>query len=423
MSSRVVSITAAQRINRVEWLCALALLFEGYDIASIGYAVPSLVDAWRIQPSVFTQVLTAGNVGLMIGSLVAGWLADRLGRKPVLMGCIFLFGAFSLMSAFAGSPSGLSAMRFLTGLGLGGGLPTVLALASDVAPRTRQERFVILVNVGVPIGFSTGGLLATWLVRAFGWPAIFVVGGTLPLCLLPLLEIWLPESCTQFTPTRRRDQVAALFRPDLATRTLLLWHINALSYLSVYFILLWMPAILHMSGTSSSRSILATTIYGFGVIASPVFAALVAERFGLKRILTWGLTFGASCALLIGILQPGFWKLLLLLCGVGIGGGCQGGINSLSALSYPPSIRSTGAGWALGVGRIGTIAGPLLGGLLLSLGVRTQYIFVAASVPVFGAAIVMAALGELQPVEPTVSESNRYADIGAKSEHRGRRGF
>ena len=251
--SRLVSITASQRINRVAWLCALALLFEGYDIAAIGYAVPSLVDAWKLQPPVFTQVLTAGNVGLMLGSLVAGWLGDRLGRKPVLMGCIFLFGAFSLMSASVGSPLSLSVMRFLTGLGLGGGLPTVLALASDVAPRTGPERFVILVNVGVPIGFSAGGLLATWLVRTFGWPAIFVVGGMLPLCLLPLLEIWLPESSTESLPPNRQGQVAALFKPGLAARTLLLWHINAFSYLSVYFILLWMPAILHMSGTGSSR--------------------------------------------------------------------------------------------------------------------------------------------------------------------------
>ena len=189
----MISRTATPRIDRVAWLCALALLFEGYDIAALGYAVPSLVDAWKVQPSVFTQVLTAGNVGLMLGSLVAGWLGDRLGRKPVLTGCIFLFGAFSLMSASAGSPSSLSAMRFLTGLGLGGGLPTILALASDVAPPTSPERFVILVNVGVPIGFSAGGLLATWLVRGYGWPAIFLVCGTLPLCLLPLLEIWLPE--------------------------------------------------------------------------------------------------------------------------------------------------------------------------------------------------------------------------------------
>ena len=335
----------------------------------------------------------------MLGSFLAGWLADRVGRKPVLLACIFLFGGFSLMSAFADSPSSLSAMRFWTGLGLGGGLPSLLALASEVAPRTGAERFVILVNVGVPIGFCVGGLLATWLVRAFGWPAIFVVGGTLPLCLLPLVEIWLPEPPSQDIPRRRRRQVAALFKPGLARKTLLLWQINAFSYLSVYFILLWMPAILHMSGTSASRSILATTVYGLGVIASPIFIAFAAERVGLERLLTCGLTFGAFCVLLLGLLHPGFWMLSLLLCGVGIGGGCQGGINSLSALSYPPSIRSTGAGWALGVGRIGTIAGPLLGGLLLGLGVGTQYIFVAASVPVFGGAAMMTILRRLRSVE------------------------
>ena len=237
-ASKVIAITASQHSNRVAWLCALALLFEGYDIAAVGYAVPSLVDAWRIPPVVFTHVLTAGNVGLMLGSLVAGWLGDRLGCKPILMGCIFLFGGFSMISASAGSVSSLSVLRFLTGLGLGGALPTVLALASDVAPRAGAESFVILVNVGVPIGFSAGGLLATFLVRAFGWPAIFVVGGTLPLCLLPLLEIWLPEPYRGDIPHRRQRQVSALLKPDLARKTLLLWHINAFSYLSLYFILL-----------------------------------------------------------------------------------------------------------------------------------------------------------------------------------------
>src|SRR5215469_7261724 len=120
-ASKEIAILAWQHSTRVAWLCALVLLFEGYDIAAVGYAVPSLVDAWKIPPSVFTQVLTAGNIGLMLGSFLAGWLADRVGRKPVLLACIFLFGGFSLMSAFADSPSSLSAMRFWTGLGLGGG--------------------------------------------------------------------------------------------------------------------------------------------------------------------------------------------------------------------------------------------------------------------------------------------------------------
>jgi len=157
---------------------------------------------------------------------------------------------------------------------------------------------------------------------------------------------------------------------------------------------------------SSSRAILGTTIYGLGVAASPVLTAFVAERFGLERVLTWGLTIGAVCLLLIGLLEPQFSLLLLLLCGAGIGGGCQGGINSLSALTYPHPVRSTGAGWALGVGRIGTMAGPLLGGLLLGFGVRTQSIFIAASTAVFGAAALMAILASLRRLPPVWDQSS-----------------
>ena len=179
---------------RVAWLCGVVLFLEGYDIAAVGYAIPSLADAWQVRPPVFTQALTAGNVGLLLGSLCAGLLGDRLGRKPVLIGCVAVFGVFSLLSALVGSPVQLAGLRFLTGLGLGGGIPLAIALASDFAPPMAQGRLVILMSTGVPIGFTVGGLLASQLVRFLGWPAIFVVGGVLPLAMLPLLTLRLPES-------------------------------------------------------------------------------------------------------------------------------------------------------------------------------------------------------------------------------------
>ena len=162
-------------------LCGVVLLLEGYDIAAIGYAVPSIADAWQLAPSGFTPALTAGNVGLLLGSIGVGVLGDRVGRKPVLISCVAVFGAFSLLSAFAHSLVQLSALRFLTGLGLGGGIPLAIALASDFARPVRQGRLVILMSAGVPIGFTLGGLLASRLVQVFGWPAIFVVGGACAL--------------------------------------------------------------------------------------------------------------------------------------------------------------------------------------------------------------------------------------------------
>ena len=198
------------------------------------------------------------------------------------------------------------------------------------------------------------------------------------------------------TTTRRHNLVAALFQNGLAPSTALLWAINLLNLLGVYFILLWTPAILHSAGVSPSWAIFGTTMYALGVIASPLLMAPVVDSIGMERVLTCGLTFGALCVFSIGLFDPPFWLLSVLICGAGIGGGCQAGINSLSGLVYPPAVRSTGAGWALGAGRIGTIAGPLLGGVLLALGWRARDIFIAAALPAFGVTLLMAILGRLR---------------------------
>ncbi|MBV8704617.1 MAG: MFS transporter [Acetobacteraceae bacterium] len=375
----------------------MVLFLEGYDIAAIGYAIPSLVDAWRVAPSAFTGALTAGNVGLLLGSLGAGLLGDRLGRKPMLIGCTAVFGVFSLLTALAGSPSQLAGLRFLTGLGLGGGIPLAIALASDFAPLNVQGRLVILMSMGIPIGFTIGGLLSSRLVAVFGWPAIFMMGGVLPLAMVPLLALRLPESVAFGAAARRHNPVVDLFRDGLAPSTVLLWAMNLLNLLSIYLIQLWMPALLHVTGLSPSWAIFGTTIYALGIILGGLLTASVADRTGVEPVVTCGLAIGASCVLSVGLLDPPFRLLIVLLCGAGIGtGGCQAGLNSLAGRVYPPAIRSTGAGWALGLGRVGTIAGPLLGGVLLALGFRARDIFALAAIPLFGVTVLMAIFGRLR---------------------------
>jgi AAHS family 4-hydroxybenzoate transporter-like MFS transporter len=384
---------------RVASLCFMVLFLEGYDITSMSYAIPSLIEAWHVKPPQFTAALTAGSFGLLFGALSAGLLGDRLGRKPVLIGCTTVFGVFSLLTAFSTGLVSLAVLRFFTGLGLGGGIPIAIALATDYAPLRSPRRLVILMSAGISGGNTMGGFIASQIVRQTGWQAIFVVGGLLPILVIPVLILFMPESraLRAIDPAARKATPIDLFRNGLALRTSILWMVNLFNLVGNYFILFWLPAILHAKGLTPSAAILATTMYALGSIICALVTAPIVDRFGVERIIASILCMGALCVLLVGAFELPFPLLCLVIGGAGIGiGGCQHGINSVSGALYPPAIRATGAGWALGLGRIGQIGGPLVGGTLLELGWASRDIFLAASVPAACVAIGMATLGWLR---------------------------
>jgi MFS transporter, AAHS family, 4-hydroxybenzoate transporter len=384
---------------RVASLCFMVLFLEGYDITSMSYAIPSLIEAWHVKPPQFTTALTAGSFGLLFGALSPGLLGDRLGRKPVLIGCTAVFGVFSLLTARSGGLVSLAVLRFFTGLGLGGGIPIAIALATDYAPLRSPRRLVILMSAGISVGNTVGGFIAFQIVKLTGWQAIFVVGGLLPILVIPLLLLFMPESraLQAVDPDARRTTPVDLFRNGLALRTSILWMVNLFNLVGNYFILFWLPAILHAKGLTASAAILATTMYALGSILGALVTAPIVDRFGIERIIAAILCMGALCVLLVGAAELPFPLLCLVICGAGIGiGGCQHGINAVSGALYPPAIRATGAGWALGLGRIGQIGGPLIGGTLLQLGWAARDIFLAASVPAACVAIGMATLGWLR---------------------------
>ena len=387
---------AARAPVLVAWLCGLVLALEGYDFASVAFAAPSLIDAWHVKPVVFTGIFTAGNIGLLFGALIAGPIGDRIGRKPVLIGCVATFGLFSLLSAFAAGPHALLWLRFATGLGLGGGVPLAIALATDHAPADRQGRLVILMSSGVSIGNTIGGLASSQIVRFLGWPWIFALGGILPLIVMLALIAWLPES-DAFHEPHQGNRVAALFRSGLGPSTLALWVMNLLNLLNNYLILLWLPAVLHATGIPPVWAIFATTMYALGTIVGAFATAPVVDRMGMEAVLTWLLALGAVALFAIGWFNPPYAMLTVVIGIAGIGvGGCQHGINALSGRVYPGPIRSTGAGWATGAGRIGTIAGPLLGGAMIAMGWSGRDILAAAAVPAIGVTLAMIALGAAQ---------------------------
>lgn len=391
--------TADASHQRVAFLCFLVLCLEGYDVTALGYATPALIEAWHVRAPQFTTAITAGSIGMLLGSMFAGQLGDRFGRKPVLLGCVAAFGVFSLVTARCTDLESLAVLRTLTCLGLGGGVPLAIALITDYAPPVHARRMVIMTSGGLAVGSTFGGFAAREFVTSFGWEAIFVVGGLLPICLIPLLMAFLPESRAfrQGPAGEIRAKPLALFYNGLAPRTIALWVVDFCNVLCAFLILLWLPALLHSMGYSPAAAIFVTTMYTLGSIPGFILAAVTADALGLERVTASVLLLGAICVLLAGSLPLPYLALCIVTAGVGIGiGGGQHGINAVSGALYPAAIRATGAGWALGIARGGQVAGPLSAGLLLGLGWQPHDILLAASGPAFCAVIGMVLLASLR---------------------------
>jgi AAHS family 4-hydroxybenzoate transporter-like MFS transporter len=412
---------------RVIVLCALILVFDGYDIGSISYAVPALAAAWKVPASDFTMAIVLGGVGMLIGSMISGLLGDWYGRKIVLVGCVTVFGIFSIASAFAESTITLALMRFITGLGLGGGVPTAIALTSDYVPNRNRALVVGAMTGAVPVGLVLGGLLSSKLIPMYGWEGIFLLGGILPLIVLPLLLLLLPESVQMLlamgkredkarallkamnlaplfteataepqSATRKveRNPIGKLFADGNAMRTALLWTMFLCNFLSTWLVIFWLPTILNAAGATPGSAAFYSALLPMGGIAGMIIIFFTAPRIGIEWMLTIGLLTGAAAvvALWSSAETTTVVAILIAVTGAGIQG-AQFGMNGLSGAVYPPQIRATGSGWAFGIGRIGNVIGPALGGLVLGLSFPPRTMFLVAVVPLLIAAVATALLG------------------------------
>jgi AAHS family 4-hydroxybenzoate transporter-like MFS transporter len=392
---------------RTTLLCGLVVLLEGYDLSALGYVVPQLIEAWHKPPVAFTAALTAGNLGMVAGAVVCGWLGDRYGRKPVLLGCIAAFGTASLLTAFVTDTTQLALARLATGVGLGGGIPVCIALVSDVSPPHRQGTLVITMITGVVVGNLAAGIVAAPMLSMFGWESMFIVGGLAPLLLLPLAAMFLRESsdfhairlaaAPDWAATAPAGGRAALFAPGVAGQTTLLWVINFLNLLTVFFVNSWLPLMLRNMGATPEGAIVATSMFYFGAIVAAFLSAAMIGRYGLERVLTVMLLFGSVCIMVIGVVTLSVVSLSVFIVGFGFGtGGSQLGISALPGAIYPTAIRSTGAGWATGVGRLGNVAGALLGGALLGLGWSPQGMLLALAAAPLMNSVLMWSLGRMR---------------------------
>jgi len=407
--------------------CAAVLFLDGFDTQAIGYVAPALAKEWGLSKAALGPVFSAGLFGLMIGALVFGPLADRIGRKRIIIFSTLAFGIGTFATAFIADVNALLAIRFLTGLGLGGAMPNAIAMTSEFSPHRRRATMVMVMFCGFSIGAALGGLLAAALIPQFGWRSVFAVGGVAPLLLAPILALRLPESvrflaltgqaparvaellgrinpkagftpATQFVvhePQLAGMPVLHLFREGRTLPTLLLWVVFFMSLLDLYFLSNWLPTVLNDLGASVSSAALIGSMLQVGGVVGTFALGSIIDRFSFRAL---ALVYFVAVFAVGAIGQLGH-SVALVTAAIFAAGFCivggQIAANALAAGFYPTSVRATGVGWALGIGRVGSIIGPLVGGALLTAKWSTGSVFMAAATAAMCAALAAFSLSRL----------------------------
>lgn len=405
------------------------VFIDGYDIGAIGFAAPELLKAWGItNRAALGPLFSASLVGILFGSGIFGWVGDRFGRKAALIGSNLVFGIFTVAAAYSTGLTEMFWLRLLAGIGIGGVIPNVIAINAESAPRQMRATLAIIAVGFVPLGGAIPALVLATLVPTYGWPAIFFVGGIVPIAVALLAIFGLPESIKYMTlheghrhnleklvkairpdfviPPNARYVIEDeknysgfnpkyLFRDGLALITPLLWLVFALNLMGFFFLASWTPTLLTAAHMPLSAAALATAMIQIG---GTVGALVLCRALDKHRFLPVTILFIVAVPVVgsIGFLS-GNGSLPLLMAGTFLAGFCvlgiQSGINVAGAMVYPTSLRANGSGWELGIGRIGSIVGPLLGALFVALPVQQLYMW--AAVPFALGAVICFAVHRL----------------------------
>jgi MFS transporter, AAHS family, 4-hydroxybenzoate transporter len=430
--SRVVNITELvddQRLGRFFWnimaWCLLVSLGDGYDYTAMAFAAPAVIKDMHVEPGALGSVFGAGLVGIMLGSIIFGYVGDKLGRKrAIVIGCLY-FGALTFLTMFAGSLNGLLWMRFIAGIGIGGAIPNAIALINEYSPRRYRATMVTVMFIGFLLGSGGGGYVAAGLVPSFGWQSVFFVGGIVPFLTGLACIVTLPESIrllaaqnkdraqisalatrlhpgiavdseTQFIlseePRPQRFKIALLFSGDRWMATPLLWLLYIANSLALFFLASWMPVLLESAGLPAGHAALAGSLFSIGGMIGSLAIMRFTDQYGAIAVALLPL-IGIPVVAALG--TPGMAESLLLLA-VFVAGACtaggQSGIHSVAGMFYPVSYRANGVGWALSVAKIGSIAGPVIGGMLLSAHLPVSNLFLIAGTPLivaFGSCVLL----------------------------------
>ena len=420
----------AQKISpfqlKVMALCFLVVAVDGFDTAAVGYIAPALKGQWQLVPTQLSSLFGAGLFGLMAGALLFGPLADKVGRRTILVIATLFFGIASIASATSNSIEALAIWRFVTGIGLGGAMPAAITLTSEYCPTKTRSLLVTTMFCGFTLGAALGGFAAASIIAEHGWQSVLLLGGVIPVILALVLLIFLPESVRYLVLRGGRNQAVAgllgkisrdqtlegaefvdtakvagfpvkqLFSGDLLVGTLLLWVTFFMSLLVFYLLTSWLPTLLNSGGQSVKSSAMYALVLPIGSTIGAIGIGYLMDRFDPRFVLACSYVLAAGFITMLGYSTSMPSLLLLAVFGAGVGtGGSQVGINALAAAFYPTPSRATGVSWANAVGRTGSVVGSMVGGYFLSLGWDLTTVFAVAAIPALIASLAMVINGVL----------------------------
>ena len=398
-------------LKLVLW-CLFIVLFDGYDLAINGVVLPLLMQEWGMSAVQAGMLASTALAGMMFGAMGFGMLADKIGRKKVILICVSLFSLFTFLGGFATNPTEFGILRFIAGLGIGGVLPNLVALTSEYAPQRVRSTLVTTMFSGYAMGGILAALCGTWFTADYGWQIMFYIAG-IPLLFVPLFWKFLPESLIFLVKANKQDQarnflqkvepaaqvsvntklvlastdqsgstsVKELFSENRAVGTFLFWLAFFMCLLMLYALGSWLPKLMMAAGYSLGSSLMFLLALNVGAVIGTISGGVLADRFDFKRVLIGMLVVGVLSLVGLGFNspQPVIYLLVSLAGASSIGSSIL--LYSYVAQYYPVAVRSTGIGWASAVGRTGAIVGPIVIGMLLGMELPHKWNFIAVAIP------------------------------------------
>lgn len=400
------------------FVCFLMNILDGMDVLIISYCAPAIAESWNIGPEALGVVFSAGLAGMTLGALSLAPFADQIGRKNMILISTFLMGTSIFLTAYATSIFSLIVLRFISGVGIGSMLASTTALTAEYTPSNSRDFWVSFVVAGYPVGAILSGLIAAQVVPASGWQLMFQMAGVASFFTLPLIVFLLSESLDFYLkkqPSGALDKANAILRKlgqplmsvlppveqkgrgipvkmllegEYRKSTFQLWLALFLAFASLYFLISWIPKLATNTGLSMSLAIYAGTVFNGGAFIGILTQGYFSSRFGLKK--TIGVFFICTALLMMAFRFFLGSDILLVIFGL-IGFGVQGGFVGLYAAAarvYPTAFRTTGVGWSIGMGRLGGVIGPALGGILIGMGLSMAGNFLVFAIPTLLTGIV-----------------------------------